>query len=237
MIPPPVPDSKNVFGVPMMSGWFIKPSGKNIITEDLAKRLNYPNTSAPVEIVELTIGPTGAPPDSASGTVRLQFKDPLSPRRARELIQNLAGPTVFGARGVDTPVAQPLSANAIKPTRIYLEVDKQPTIRDLIVFFGDHNNSISGPLTIRPAGTNSFRVLTSFCTASDYLKWSDQFKSDFDLMRLALKRPYARMDGNYSYPPTMPIPNFINVRSVSQTLAQRAQCYLVLASRKRRCRN
>ena len=47
-------------------------------------------------------------------------------------------------------------------------------------------------------------------------------------MRLALKRPYARMDGNYSYPPTMPIPNFINVRSVSQTLAQRAQCYLVL---------
>jgi len=48
------------------------------------------------------------------------------------------------------------------------------------------------------------------------------------LIREAVKRSYARMDGNYSYPPTMPIPNFVAVRAVSQTLAQRAQCYLLL---------
>jgi hypothetical protein len=71
-------------------------------------------------------------------------------------------------------------------------------------------------------------MLTSFCAASDYLKWSDQFRSDFDLMREAVKRPYARMDGDYDCPPTMPIPNFVNVRAVSQTLAQRAQCYLLV---------
>ncbi len=228
MIPPPVLDSQNVFGVPMMSAWFIKPSGKIITTEDLAKRWSYTNTAAPVEIVELTIGPPEINPNSASGAVRLYFNDPQSPQRAKELIQNLAGPTVLGARGVGTLVARPLNTNSIRPVRIYLEADRQPTIRDLIVFFGDRNNSISGPLTIRPAGTNSFHVLTSFCVASDYLKWSDQFNGDFDLMRQALKRPYARMDGDYSYPPTMPIPNFINVRTVSQTLAQRAQCYLLL---------
>jgi hypothetical protein len=228
MIPPRVTDSQNFFSAPMMSAWFIKPSGKIIITDDLAKRLNYPNTSAPMEIAELTIGLPGTHPDSASGDVRLQFDDPQSAQRTKELIQNLAGPTVFGARGVDTLAARPLSANSIKPVRIFLKVDKQPTIRDLIVFFGDYNNSISGPLTIRPAGSNSFHVLTSFCVASDYLKWSDQFQSDFALMREAIKRPYARMDGDYSYPPTMPIPNFVNVRAVSQTLAQRAQCYLLL---------
>jgi hypothetical protein len=36
------------------------------------------------------------------------------------------------------------------------------------------------------------------------------------------------MDGDYSFPPTIPIPNYVNVRAVSQTLAQRAQCYLLL---------
>jgi hypothetical protein len=228
MIPPRVPDSQNVFSAPMMSAWFIMPSGKINITDDLAKRLNYTNTSAPVEIAGLTIGPPGAQPDSANGDVRLQFNDSQSRQRAKELIQNLAGPTVFGARGVDTLATRPLSANPIKPVRIFLKADKQPTIRDLIVFFGDNNNSISGPLTIRSAGTNSFHVLTSFCVASDYLKWSDQFGGDFALMREAVKRSYARMDGNYSYPPTMPIPNFVAVRAVSQTLAQRAQCYLLL---------
>jgi len=83
-------------------------------------------------------------------------------------------------------------------------------------------------LIFRPTGTNSWQVLTLFCAASDYLKWSDQFRGDFDLMREAVKRPYARMDGDYHYPPTIPVPNFTNVRAVSQMLAQRTQCYLLL---------
>jgi hypothetical protein len=228
IIPPPVLDSQNVFSVPMMSVWFIKPPGKINISEDLAKRLTYSNTAPEVLIAEVTIDPLGAHPRSGTTDASLRFDDPISCRKARELIQSVIGPSALGARGTDTLVARPLNANTIKPVHIYLGVDKQPTVRDLIVFFGDHNNSISGPLTIRPAGTNSFRVLTSFCVASDYLKWSDQFQSDFDLMRQALKRPYARMDGDYRYPPTMPIPNFVNLRAVSQTLAQRAQCYLLL---------
>jgi len=227
LIPPPVPDSQNFFSVPMMSAWFIKPSG-NVITDDLAKRLNYTNTSAPVEIAELTVGSPGAHLDPTGGEVRLQFNDPQSARRAKTLVQNLAGPTVFGARGADTLAARPVAANSIQPTRIFLEANTQPTIRDFIGFLGDNNNSISGPLTVRPAGTNSFRVFTSFGIASDYLKWSDQFQGDFARMREAVKQPYARMDGDYSYPPTMPIPGFVNIRAVSQTLAQRAQCYLLL---------
>jgi hypothetical protein len=228
MIPPPVLDSQNVFGVPMMSAWFIKPSKKNIITEDLAKRLAYTNTAQEVLIAEVTVEMVGADFNSTKTNGSLQLDDPISCREARGLIQSVIGPSALGARGTDTLVVQPLNANSIKPVRIILEADKQPTVRELIEFFGDHNNSISSPLTIKPAGTNSFRVLTSFCLASDYLKWSDQFQSNFDLMRQALKRPYARMDGDYSYPPTMPIPNFINVQAASQTLAQRAQCYLLL---------
>jgi hypothetical protein len=63
--------------------------------------------------------------------------------------------------------------------------------------------------------------------AKDYLAWSDQFQSDFNSIREALKRPYARIDGDYS---DLAIPDldFIPIRSVAQTLAQRAHCHLLL---------
>jgi len=227
LIPPRVPDAQNIFSAPKMSEWFIKPSGKIIIAEDLAKRLNYTNTTPEVVMAEVTIEPPGAHLDSGKADASLRFDDPKSSQRARDLIQNFAGPCALGARGTDTLVVQPLSSNQIKPLRIYLEADKKPTVRELIVFFSN-NNSVPGPLTVRLNGTNSFRVLTSFCSASDYLEWSDQFRGDFGLMREAVKRPYARMDGDYHYPPMMPIPNFAAVRAVTQTLAQRAQCYLLL---------
>jgi hypothetical protein len=224
MIPPRVPDSQNFFSAPMMSEWFIKPSGKIIITEDLSKRLNYTNNAQAVIIAELTVG---AHPDSGKADVLLRFDDFNSHQQAKELIQNIVAPSAFGARGNDTFTAQSFSLNQIKPLHIFLETDNKPNVKDLIAFFSD-NNYGSGPLIFQPAGTNSYHVLTSLCAASDYLKWSDQFRSDFDLMREAVKRPYARMDGDYHYPPMIPIPNFINVRAVSQTLAQRAQCYLLL---------
>lgn len=227
MIPPRVPDSQNFFSAPMMSEWFIKPSGKIIITDDLSTRLNYTNSAPEILIAEVTIEPLGIHLDSGKTDISLQFDDPKSHQQAKELIQNLAGPSAFGARNKDMIVTRPLSPNQIKPLRICLETDKKPTARDIDIFLSG-NNAGSDSLTFKPAGTNSFHVLTSFCDASDYLKWSDQFRGDFDLMRAAVKRPYARMDGDYRYPPTIPLPNFVNIRAVSQSLAQRAQCYLLL---------
>ena len=71
-------------------------------------------------------------------------------------------------------------------------------------------------------------VITNKMVAANFMAWSEQFEPDFDLMREALKRPCARMDGDYSIPYEQPIPNFVNVRSVAQTLAQRAKCDLLL---------
>jgi len=69
--------------------------------------------------------------------------------------------------------------------------------------------------------------ITNEVEAKNYLAWSDQFTPDFDLIRSALKRPYARMEGDYK-PLVVPVPNFVTVRIVAQTLAQRAHCYLLL---------
>jgi hypothetical protein len=64
--------------------------------------------------------------------------------------------------------------------------------------------------------------------AADYLAWSDRFCPAFDPIREALKRPSVRMDGDYSQPFSQPRLDYVTIRILSQTLAQRAQCYLLL---------
>jgi len=76
--------------------------------------------------------------------------------------------------------------------------------------------------------SNTASVIKTETAANNYLAWSDKFQPQFDLIREALKRPYARMDGNYSNPAEQPLPNFVSVRVVAQTLAQRAKCDLLL---------
>jgi hypothetical protein len=71
-------------------------------------------------------------------------------------------------------------------------------------------------------------VITNETVAADYLKWSDRFQPAFDLIREALKRPYARMDGDYSQPYQIPVPKFVQARALAQVLAQRAKCSLLL---------
>src|SRR6185436_7293424 len=86
-------------------------------------------------------------------------------------------------------------------------------------------------LRVVTSENNSFRVVldrSQIFTASEYLRWSDQFQPHFDLIRQALKRPHARMDGDYEQPFAIPVPNVKTFRLASQTLAQRAQCYLLL---------
>jgi hypothetical protein len=81
--------------------------------------------------------------------------------------------------------------------------------------------------------SNTFSVITTETAASNYLAWSDRLQPDFDLIRDALKRPYARMDGDYSKPFEQPIPNFISVRALAQVLEQRAKCHLRLGQPER----
>lgn len=78
------------------------------------------------------------------------------------------------------------------------------------------------------ANPDTYETITNTERAMAYLSWSDQFEGDFDLIRNALKRPYTRLDGNYSNPGEMPMVDFTTMRSLSQALAQRAKCYLLL---------
>jgi hypothetical protein len=78
--------------------------------------------------------------------------------------------------------------------------------------------------------TNKYTTasITNMNRAKEYLSWSGRFKPEFDLIRTALRRPYARIGGDYSNPLKMPEPNFVDVRSVSRTFALRAKSDLLV---------
>ncbi|HEY1663138.1 MAG TPA: hypothetical protein VGI03_12025 [Verrucomicrobiae bacterium] len=222
-IPPLVPDSQNFFEAPMMSEWFVRPIGGINIGNNLQFLTAYTNITPRLQIASITIGPQS---NTSNGDIILNFDDFESHRQAMQLLQNTAGKGMFDAIGSCILTAQPFATIQVKPLKIFLLASKTPDISSLKAFFTGFPSG--GAITFTPAGSNSFYASAQFASANDYLKWSDQFDGDFNLMRDALQRPYARINGNYDSPIIMPIPNFISLRCVSQTLAEQAKCHLLL---------
>jgi hypothetical protein len=97
-------------------------------------------------------------------------------------------------------------------------------------FAGRRTNDLSQRLDnpkTHSIGTGTNAIQTE-ADARDYLAWSDQFLPDFDRIRAALKRPYARIECDYAQPTTILPPNFQTIRNLAQTLAQRSRCYILL---------
>ena len=94
----------------------------------------------------------------------------------------------------------------------------QGTENDRLVCPGAARHGIAKCL----AELNTFSVITTGTAANNYLAWCNQSEPQFDLIREALKRPYARMDGDYSKPYELPIPNFVTVRA-SRRCSRRGQ--------------
>ena len=98
-------------------------------------------------------------------------------------------------------------------------------------FSGRRTNALSRGLDdprthgVSISGTNAIQTVSE---AQDYLAWTRQFSPEFDRVREALKRPYARIDCDYAEPMTVLAPNFITIRNLAQSLSQRAHCYLLL---------
>ena len=242
-IPPPVPDDQNFFKAPKMEDWFQRDAPKItrtpttfvLSTNELTRDLDFGKLMAlhqppqtPVTVAELVIEPMAA--NAGETNVVARFDDPAARKRAAELIRQATGPGVNGAQGFYF-IAKPL--NQILPARIVLQADKSPSLEEVAALFpADTISTNVGSLRVKPGDeANSFRILLAphpVYSAEEFLQWSDQAAPDFDLIREALKRPFARMDGDYSKPYGQPIPNFIEVRVVAQTLASRAQCYLLL---------
>ena len=99
-------------------------------------------------------------------------------------------------------------------------------------FAGRQKNDLSEGLDdprTHAVGLSGTNAIQTEAQARDYLEWSDQFLPDFDQIREALKRPYARIQCDYGQPMTVQVPNFFTIRNVAQALARRAHCFLLLS--------
>jgi hypothetical protein len=224
-VPPPVPDDQNFFGVPEMQKWFVG-RGSNEFTQ----KLYYPgsHSTARTVVAQLMIGLPGATPPIGFAVV--QWGAPKDRFELDRLIKEAIGPGANDPSGRFYPLKPP---ETIRPAQIFLECQKEPTQRDLNSFvpvFPDSPIGIaSAEVLIEPAGKGVYNVtMRTPDTVAQFLDWNKQFEPVFAQISNALQRPYARMGGNYSFPPTIPVPNFVAMRSVSQRLGALANCYIAL---------
>ena len=149
------------------------------------------------------------------------------PGGARQTLKSPRGGIVYH-RDSSSPGADP------QPVRITVRSATIPLMTEVEAFFPrDTLPWLPASVGLRASrsGTNSFRLFAApphFCSAEDYLAQTDPYQPEFNLMREALKRPYARIDGKDERTITLPPRNFVSIRNVSQVLAQRAQSYLLL---------
>jgi hypothetical protein len=231
-IPAPVPKDQNVFGVPEMQSGFTGRGATAFSRNFLYPGFGVYNIATRMAVAEVVIGQPGTPPPGDSTVLR--WDDPSSPAEAARLLTNALGPTAnapISPFSLGFMVRRP---EEIKAARIFLQCQIAPTEQDLQKFLPDNlllpNAGPPGTLLkFEPDGNNSYRVTVPVLVrAADYLTWSDQLEPQFALVRQALQRPYARMEGSYERPETIPIPNFLTVRSLAQTLAARAECHFLL---------
>jgi hypothetical protein len=243
-IPAPVPDDQNFYKAPRMAEWFVKQSIAEAISSQqskagdasapfkLAPRQNPEAGPVLVAEVQVITSQDPAPPGKADAVLRLD--DPAASEKAAQLIRQHLGPCAEGPTGC-LVTTRPLDHS--HPVYLVLQADKIPTTKALAEFLprSPVPHSFYGPnppeyFQIEAAGSNGFLVSIkpTIYTAKEYLDLSQGAVSDFDLLRKALERPYARMDSDYQRPYEHPVPNFVRLRTSVQMLAQRTQCYLLL---------
>jgi len=244
-IPAPVPDDQNFFTAsPKIALRFVK--ARNDAEAEKAKQVGiqyfgsetnpfpvFDNTktkSKPLVVAEVKILlPGSTTPELKKDSLFLKLNDPAARSEGGDFIQNKIGRSFMGCAGFKFSEFQ---LSNLPPAQIFVGADSAPSIGDLKNLIPPDTATNIGHLQIEATIDRSiFQIeLTGvhITAAADYLKWSDQFESDFDEIREALKRPYAIIPGDYSKPYESPIPNFIAVRGLAQTLAQRAQCDLML---------
>ena len=228
-VPAPVPDDQNIFAAPKIQQWFVKGQ-----SSDLSIPPYPPGQSVEIARVEVVGGefkpesydlilddPRKVEVHSTSTTrdqVAVAIRKAARGRSLKSCIEN----TFIGG-----------AVEGVVPTRILVKAQDIPSCKDIGSLFRPETIEAGFPgakrVEVEALGSNSFSVyVPSVISARDYLEWSDRLEPKLSMIRSALERPFSRMNGAYDVPFKIPIPNFIAVRQVSQILAQRAQCHLLV---------
>ena len=232
-IPPSVPDDQNIFKAPKMTEWFASASYADAVASGQSKSGNVnapfsvsPGQGAPgslVVVAEVDVNLLASLRRPGEADAVLRLGDAAAGEQAAKLLRERIGPCVEGPTGCRL-IARPL--DQIKPVHLVVQSWTVPTAEALSTFLSPGAVHLEADRN----GSNTFRVSLKppVYTAADYLARSESAVPDLDLLRKAIERPYARIDGSYERPFERPIAGFVRMRNVAQLLSQRAQCYLLL---------
>jgi len=243
-IPPPVPDDQNFFTASSNILLRFKKAQTDAEREQAEKNLWLrlgPSDSNAFPILDTSkVGPLLVarvvllPPDAANagqggGDLTVTPGDLAATAQAGDLLSKTIGRSVNGAQGFKFSER---SLDHIQPAKIIVRTDRPFSTDDLAKLIPlDIVTNIGHLQVAATAEKTVFEIRLAgvhITAAADYLKWSGQYVPAFGEIREALKRPDAILPGDYSHPYLIPIPNFITLRAVAQTLAQRAQCDFLL---------
>jgi len=178
------------------------------------------------------IGLPGTNPPEGSAV--LQWSDATNAQaEAARLMNQALGPMATDPVGFAFMVRKP---EEVRAAQLFLQCQTNPTLKELVQFLPNSFSprpswllDVNQDVKVEMVGSNSYRetMLAPF-SASDYLAWGATIEPELSIIRKAVRRPYARMAGDYSFPSETPIPNFVTLRTVSQRLAALAECHLLL---------
>lgn len=250
-IPPPVPEGQNFYtaGTNFVKFRRISPNDPDFSVESNTIRsswLRLEITSSnffpilntyisPPPVIAQIIVSSRINMEPKTNLLVVTLNDAAAPGKVEDLLRATIGQTIYGVQGFELSQFQ---LTNLAPAQIFVQADTPPSVEDLKrlipsgSMISSSGDSQSGRLQIRAtANPHIFRIVLTnvrITAAADYLKWSGQNLTAFDDVREALKRPYAILPGDYTKPYEIPIPNFVLLRALAQTLGQRAQCYFLL---------
>ncbi len=229
-VPAPVPADENFFAVPEMQQWFVG-RGPTELSKKTPTDVNWWTNR--MVVAKLSVGQPGSP--APNGYAVLRWNASSARGEAARLLTNAVGPTANAPRSPFDVGFMIRRLEEIRPARIFLQCETAPTEKELKEFLPDsilvhaHDIPEKEALKFEPAGSGAYDVtLPVLETTDDYLSLTRPLEPQFAVIRHAMQRPSARMEGNYTVPNEIPIPNFVTVRAVAQTLASRAQCDFLL---------
>lgn len=233
-IPPAVPNDQNVFGLPEMQEWFVRKDPRvehRSTTNFFTLKLTFPgfeNTNR-IVVAHVTVAVPGT--NAPEGAVIVNWGDLSAGDQIAQAITNTLGPVAIDPIGAFY-IKYPL--NKFHPAQIYLLCQTNPSQADLKKIIPETPLAAPGSSSYEHAQVENFQPgscdVTMFApsTAAEYLNWWKELEPQMLLIRKALRRPYARMNGEYDDPIDIPIPNFVAARALAQRTVASARCHLLL---------
>jgi len=148
----------------------------------------------------------------------------------KRVLDQTLGPTMIGPTG-HLITQRPLDQT--RPAQIVVLCDRMPTISEMEPIFRDYLDKVGSynpgdTAKMEMAGSNSMSMSANYAgSAETYAAWGEKCEPQFEMVRQALRRPYARMEIDYRNPMELLNQNNWVLRIMTQTLGATAQAYML----------